>query len=367
MSSHDSIHNHAMAVGAIVATAARLSGDILASILLRLPASDLHRFRRVCKEWRDVISNPIFIEAHQVGTCNGLLCFLDVGQSAINVVDPFTGESFALPLPPLTARRCELDAYSFGFNTNTRRCKIIHQGEGLYIAGKKVLLHVYMVGGGEKWRSLKVTGVEPGNSYGRPVCASGAVYWCVIETDGQCKFERFDLATEVVTTHFIHRSHQISLIDSDAWAFLTADTWLGVLKALFVREGDCLVYKYTLKLPHWRRPTESQALQRGHLLMQDFVDGELAGHDLGSGKLLLKKVNKKEEEEGDELAKNTDMTTGCNTRRLFVPILFNQEPSAIVTRVPQKKGRVRTFGYVPPVSPAPLAHCFGNLRGLHTI
>ncbi|KAM0831916.1 hypothetical protein ACQ4PT_065229 [Festuca glaucescens] len=327
MSSRDSIHNHAMAVGAIVATAVRLSGDILASILLRLPASDLHRFRRVCKEWRDV------------GTCNGLLCFLDVGQSAINVVDPFTGESFALPLPPLTARRCELDAYSFGFNTNTRRCKIILQGEGLYIAGKKVLLHVYMIGGGEKWRSLKVTGVEPRNSYGRPVCASGAVYW----------------------------SQQISLIDSDAWAFLTADTWLGVLKALFVREGDCLVYKYTLKLPHWRRPMESQALQRGHLLMQDFVDGELAGHDLGSGKLLLKKVNKKDEEEGDELAKNTDMTTGCNTRRLFVPILFNQEPSAIVTRVPQKKGRVRTFGYVPPVSPAPLAHCFNNLRGLHTI
>jgi hypothetical protein len=64
--SRDSVQNHAMAVGPIAATAARLSRDILASILLRLPASDLRRFRRVCKEWRDVISNPIFIEAHQV-------------------------------------------------------------------------------------------------------------------------------------------------------------------------------------------------------------------------------------------------------------------------------------------------------------
>jgi hypothetical protein len=51
---------------AVDAIAARLSGDILASIMLRLPASDLRRFRRVCKEWRDIITNPIFIEAHQV-------------------------------------------------------------------------------------------------------------------------------------------------------------------------------------------------------------------------------------------------------------------------------------------------------------
>jgi hypothetical protein len=398
---------------AVDAIAARLSGDILASIMLRLPASDLRRFRRVCKEWRDIITNPIFIEAHQVqgprapnhtivyissskqhtgrgflfdehwrhtatfaagesenmiGTCNGLLCFLDVGQSTITVADPFTGESFALPLPP-TVRRREVNAYCFGFDTNTRRYKIIHQGEGLYIAGKKVLLHVYTVGGGEEWRSLQVAGVKPGNSCGRPVCAGGAVYWCVIETDGLRKFARFDLATEEFTTHFIQRSQQqqVGLIHSDAWAFLTADTWLGVLKALFVREGDCLVYKYTLKLPHWRMPIESQTLQRGHLLLQDYVDGGLYahpiepdGHDLGSGKLLLKKGNKKEEEydDDDELAKNTDLMNGC---RLFVPILFNQEPSAIETRVPHKKARVRTFGYAPPVSPAPLAHYFGNL------
>ena len=63
-----SIHSQATAIHEVVAStaAARLPPDVLAAILLRLPASDVRRFRRVCKEWRDVISDPIFIEAHQV-------------------------------------------------------------------------------------------------------------------------------------------------------------------------------------------------------------------------------------------------------------------------------------------------------------
>ncbi|KAK1695946.1 hypothetical protein QYE76_012643 [Lolium multiflorum] len=368
--------NHASATSTIAATAAHLPGDILASILLRLPASDLRRFRRVCKEWRDIISDPIFVEAHQVqgprapthnivfvpsslqsigflfdeqwrltatfaagetgnmvGTCNGLLCFLDVDQGAINVVEPFTGESRALPLPPKTARRHELDAYSFGFDPNTRRYKIIHQGESL------------------------------------PVCVGGAVYWCVIGMDGKWKFARLDLATEEVTTDFIQGSQHISLIESHGWAFLTAETWMGRLSALFVREGDCLVYKHIVQavnLPLWRQPTELQALQRGHLLLQD-SGGLYAhpiepdGHDLGLGKLLLKMGNKEEEDE--ELDKNAATKTSCNTPGLFVPVLFNHESAAVVTRVTHNKGRARAraFSYVPSVSAAPLAYYFGHL------
>jgi hypothetical protein len=180
-----------------------LPPDVLASLLLRLPASDLHRFRRVCKEWRQVISDPVFINEHldqgpwalthtivffggysgpaqgaiephnghgflfdeqwrlvatftageseeMVGTCNGLLCFLDAHQGAINVVEPSTGDSLALPLPPETERLHERGAYCFGFDSSSKRYKIFHQG--LYWHAHNTTeqdMYVYTIGGGE--------------------------------------------------------------------------------------------------------------------------------------------------------------------------------------------------------------------------
>ena len=38
-----------------------LPRDVLAGVLLRLPASDL---RRACKEWREIISDPVFVDEH---------------------------------------------------------------------------------------------------------------------------------------------------------------------------------------------------------------------------------------------------------------------------------------------------------------
>ena len=46
--------------------AARLPRDVIASILVRLPGSDLRRLRRVCKEWRDIIADPTFIQEHLI-------------------------------------------------------------------------------------------------------------------------------------------------------------------------------------------------------------------------------------------------------------------------------------------------------------
>jgi hypothetical protein len=115
-----------------------LPQDVLASILVRLPGSDLRRLRRVCKEWKDIISDPQFIQEHMVckpkfppthtliffpgcayggsredplngrgflfdehwrlkaevsagrwdcliGSCNGLLCFLEAYQGSIKI------------------------------------------------------------------------------------------------------------------------------------------------------------------------------------------------------------------------------------------------------------------------------------------
>ncbi|XP_020192263.1 putative F-box protein At3g16210 [Aegilops tauschii subsp. strangulata] len=211
-----------------------------------LPASDLRRVRRVCKEWRDVISDPAFIDEHTVhgpralthtvvffpgrswiqkaegsdggsgflfdeqwrltatftadrsedmiGTCNGLLCFLDRGQGSITVVEPFTGESLALPLPPETRRRHKGDAYCFGFDPGSRRYKIVHKG--FQDGPAEQAVHVCTVGGGESWRSVHVAG---GETHRGPACADGAVYWIVAGEDRETRIARLDLATEEVT------------------------------------------------------------------------------------------------------------------------------------------------------------------------
>lgn len=149
--------------------AARLPRDVIASILLRLPASDLRRYCRVCKEWRDVISDPMFIKAHMVqgpqapthtvvfvpsssrcggraflfdehwrltamftagdsevmiGTCNGLLCFHDIVKGVIKVVEPFTGESAAVPVPTDSSHWRLARSYCFGLDATRRQFKI---------------------------------------------------------------------------------------------------------------------------------------------------------------------------------------------------------------------------------------------------
>ncbi|XP_020161557.1 F-box protein DOR-like [Aegilops tauschii subsp. strangulata] len=221
--------------------------DVLASVLLRFPASDLRHFPRVCKEWCEVISDPAFIDAHMihgprplthtivfflgrkggeadeaieprsgdgylfdehwrlvarftagesenmVGTCNGLLCFLDFHQADIRVVEPFTGESLVLP-PPETQKRCEPTAYCFGFDPSSRRYKILHQGRDLHKGDATVKdLYVYTIGGGENWRRAHAAAAVP---YDGPVFADGSVWSIGTDQHQLAKVVRFDLATE---------------------------------------------------------------------------------------------------------------------------------------------------------------------------
>lgn len=63
------------------------------------------------EQWRLTATFTAGRSENMIGTCNGLLCFLDGSQGSITVVEPFTGESLALPLPPETPRRHEPNAY----------------------------------------------------------------------------------------------------------------------------------------------------------------------------------------------------------------------------------------------------------------
>jgi F-box interacting protein len=89
-----------------------------------------------------------------VGACNGLLCFLDVLRDAINIVEPFTGESITLPLPPESETWHEHGVYCFGFDLSSRRYKLLHlsrdKEQGVYV----YKMYVYTIGEGTNWRSV---------------------------------------------------------------------------------------------------------------------------------------------------------------------------------------------------------------------
>ncbi|KAF6992845.1 hypothetical protein CFC21_009801 [Triticum aestivum] len=398
-----------------------LPRDVLASVLLRFPASDLRRFRLVCKEWCEVISDPTFIDAHMVhgpralthtivffrgrrgggadgaieprssdgylfdeqwrlvarftagesedmvGTCNGLLCFLDLRQGGIRVVEPFTGESLVLPSPQRRLWHAR-GAYSFGFDPSSRRYKILHHEKDAYM---------YTIGGGEKWRRAHGATV----SYGC-VFADGAVWSVATNRRRLRKVVRFDLATEKITSEPMESAGWGTALStvSDARVFLMGLGVAGELEVFSMGDGGrWMRYSIAVRAPHMRFPAVPHPLQRGHVLMRDRNRDSRGGvyahpiapasNDLGSGKLLL------------QMPKDwpgADGTPRCDnkTRWLFVPVPREEETAARVRRVPQELHPPRVFSYAPPVSifkkaknappvsPPPLARYFGGLREL---
>ncbi|KAM0885016.1 hypothetical protein ACQ4PT_030610 [Festuca glaucescens] len=248
------------AADADAANFASLPRDVLGSILLRFPASDVRRFRRVCRDWRDAISDPVFIAAHMlhgprapthsvvfypgrvngaagqeplngggflfdeqwrlaarfavdgsvdmIGTCKGLLCFRDKlqGEGVIRVVEPFAGDSIVLPLPPQGApATCSARAYCFGFDAAaTRRFKIVYvdfDAAATVSGAQEQELQVFTVGVDTDWRTVSFSCAVHGLSYDFPVCGDGAVYWhSKAAADGAITNVRFDLATENIAS-----------------------------------------------------------------------------------------------------------------------------------------------------------------------
>jgi hypothetical protein len=379
------IHNEATVGDADATATACLAQDVLANILVRLPASDLRRCRRVCKEWHEIISDPAFIAEHlangprtlthtivflpgqiqshkhsdngtgflfddqwrltatfsaarfdeMIGQCNGFLCFLDgcYRRRAIYIVEPYTGKSLTLPFPPKTERWEEHTAYCFGFDPRSRTYKIFHQGRR---SKYEQDMYVYTVRGGESWRRVKVEG-EAAQSvsysyYGDLVFAHGSMYWAIVR-DHLAQLVRFDLATEEVTSESI-----IGSIKSDKpWAVMhdsnggvcamTVDVcgWLGESQTEFM-VGDCGLWtrnNNAIMQPHGRRHARPHALQRDHLLLNDHGDTGLYAHIIepGSNTLGHGKLLVEPCEEQGPAI--------CTTRGLFVPVQVNQKASGV--------------------------------------
>ncbi|KAK1616238.1 hypothetical protein QYE76_021755 [Lolium multiflorum] len=243
-------------------TAFLLPRDILSSILIRLPGRDLRRLRRICKEWRDIIFDPTFIQSHMVykpklppahtivffpgftygsrqdprngrgflfdehwrltaeltacrwddliGACNGLLCFLQAGQGSIRIIEPFTGESLTLPLPLPKGgssssrlsyrlrRTMNPSSYCFGFDATHRRYKVVHHNSHREFVVKFEKEEVQVYTVGGGEGWTRVHAAH-GEAYGDAVHVDGSVYWPSSTYRGEDKLVRLDLAMEKIT------------------------------------------------------------------------------------------------------------------------------------------------------------------------
>lgn len=397
----------------VMATASTfLPQDVLASILVRLPGSDLRRLRRVCKQWRDIISDTKFIHAHMVqkprlppthtivffpgcdygsskdlpngrgflfdehwqltaelavgrwdkliGACNGLLCFLESGQGSIKIVEPFTGESLVVPQPPdVSGPRWTVNpaAYCFGFDAMSRRYKIVHHGyledssprEGESVDDEE--LHVYTVGTCKSWTRVHVAHKVYGEAYGDPSCVDGAVYWPTRSGHGK-------RGTYEKLVRFDLATEKVTL---EAAVRLRLDA-PGSEMADYCKLVDstpCVVtYGRHCEWDVWFPEAEEGGvgcLPGAWVLLSDWTDGGLylrsmkRSLEFGPRKVLF------------EASKGEPPAYSYNGRVSFVPAHRRQQlPIAGGPQRPSEQYSGNTFGYTPTVSAAPLALYLGT-------
>ncbi|CAM0952614.1 unnamed protein product [Alopecurus aequalis] len=413
---------------------AALPRDVLANILLRLPASDLRRFRRVYKEWRDVISDPSFLHAHMIhgprapthtivfypgrqradgsneshsgggflfdeqwrltarftvdesaemiGTCKGLLCFRNSVHNIIMVVEPFTGDSIVLPLPPTAvAGTCSTSAYCFGFDATTRRYKVIHgafegnfnyDGNGYFFPtsmeiNAKQELHVFAIGADTKWRTVQICGTPHGVLYGDPASDDRAMYW-YNHYDRLCRIVRFDLVTEKITSglrrlvasqfccQYCPMTYKPCVIGIRWFGELQDGGWSNNIdqvahKTYNVRHptGWCLPGPHGLKRNHMLLTRQKEVDIRACTIVSSHVSGFHIGC-LWDSKPLIE-TGSTEEEPAEQYK--------------FVRVHSRNQDSSeaeapIIRRLPREQQAVRAFDYVPTVSPAPFALYLGT-------
>jgi len=235
-------------------TATRIPLDVIKEILLRLPVGPLLRLRRVCRQWRDMISDPHFIKEHAYrgpkhlllylpklhisaipnpktvsyttiiddkwspstwvtshmdpddhlfASCNGLLCFYK--KFTLKVVNPATGQWLHLSKPDGILLHDFHYLYSFGFHPTTGEYKLMHflREPQCYKSGQPFrfdTIQVYTLGDG-KWRNIQAPRTCCMVHLG-VVNVDGAMYW-LIEDEGTnygMAVMSFDLKEETFTT-----------------------------------------------------------------------------------------------------------------------------------------------------------------------
>ncbi|KAE8813763.1 hypothetical protein D1007_08950 [Hordeum vulgare] len=265
-----------------------------------------------------------------IGTCNGLLCFHDKFQGVVEVLEPFTGESIAVPLPKGSMwSRCP-EQYCFGYDATARQYKIVHKGH-------ECQLEVFTVGADEGWRTVKIA--HASWEEGGPACNDGAVYWRYLQDNEHGIFNRyahFDLATEEITSVESRRVHSLPIVCHHPW--WRRDELCIIQIRWLVGDGEstggdwphnfnAMAYEVDIvNLTHGRRLPGRQALHRGHLFMQE-KNGTLYAH-----RIMSKGVH--------------GLDLGCAKLLNGIGVQSSRRWTA--------EQYISTFAYVPTVAPAPL-------------
>ena len=213
------------------ASSDRLPTDVLFNVLLRFPARDLCRLRAVCRSWRSLTSDPVFITAHAARHPLFLVQFRDDKTHSIYIVDlsgnvvkrivgaagcpyhrlqctrldlaclttdwnrchvlnPATGAVQALPEGPAVehVNRVNLrDPYTFfalGWVSSTGDYKVLRMFNRLGFAkGGQQLFEVFTINGGAahaRWRGQQSPGLFVDECSG--VVVDGVVYFLTNRT-----------------------------------------------------------------------------------------------------------------------------------------------------------------------------------------
>ncbi|XP_062199746.1 putative F-box protein At3g17500 [Phragmites australis] len=279
----------------------RIPPDFIEEILLRLPISSLLKLRRVCKQWRNMISDPHFImehayrapkhlllylpkvdlpaslcsktlkcratiidekwspwtwaalhmdpDDHLFASCNGLLCFYKT--YTLKIANPATGQCLHLLKPDGIMLHDFHYLYSFGFHPTSREYKLVHflREPQRYKSGQPFhfnTIQVYTLGE-DKWRDIRVP---------RPCCmvnlgvvtVDGSMYWLTEDEETGCGMSvaSFDLREETFASIQLP-PFEVKEIASCATPKI----------ACYITEIDgkvCIVtIPYQSHIPRWRR------------------------------------------------------------------------------------------------------------------
>ncbi|KAK4254250.1 hypothetical protein QN277_009654 [Acacia crassicarpa] len=237
-----------------------LPHEIIIDILKRLRVKSLLRFRAVCKDWRNILKSPFFIEEHyhrsakknplltchvsnrnpiysplclfrleketveverihlmefdflrrvssMIGSSNGLLC-VELGDvkfdppSSLFLLNPATREVMKVPRSTKDVRRC--CHFGFGYSSVVGDYKIvmIHKER---INSRSIIcvdrVEVYSLRTGS-WKEVEFGVIQGACFLYNPVAVNGAIFWLGIILEGEhCRrmIISFDLAMEAFT------------------------------------------------------------------------------------------------------------------------------------------------------------------------
>ncbi|GJM98500.1 hypothetical protein PR202_ga15521 [Eleusine coracana subsp. coracana] len=235
--------------------ATRITPDVIEEILLRLPVSSLLRFRRVCKQWCNMINDPRFIREHALrapkhlllflpkfdistghrkifepnramkvnenwspltwaashidpddhlfASCNGLLCFYKTYM--LKIANPASGQCLHISKPDGILLYDFHYLYSFGFHPVTGEYKILHflREPQHYKSGRPFhfdTIQVYTLGE-DKWKGIRTPRKCCMVNLG-VVNVDGAMYWLTEDEGTSCGMSlvSFDLREETFTS-----------------------------------------------------------------------------------------------------------------------------------------------------------------------